>query len=183
MRPIMSPSRPNTNAPNGLTKKPAAKAIRAKMNAVVSLTPAKNCLLSTVAKAPYKKKSYHSKTVPRDDAKMIFRSSRPVVPLAGAACCAIASDIFNVLGPEGHSDYCCCPLPVSGDCVRDHDRLQATGNAAVRLTPAICCGVSSEACTINCAAFSPIIRVGEQVLPDTMLGMIEASATLKPGTP
>ncbi|MNF98954.1 hypothetical protein D3C84_818360 [compost metagenome] len=52
LRPIMSPNRPNTSAPNGRTMKPAAKAIRAKMNAVVSLTPAKNCLLITAARAP-----------------------------------------------------------------------------------------------------------------------------------
>ena len=44
LRPTRSPSRPNTSAPNGRTKKPAAKASSAKMNAVVSLMPAKNCL-------------------------------------------------------------------------------------------------------------------------------------------
>jgi hypothetical protein len=32
--------------------KPAANAIKAKINAVVSLTPAKNCLLITAARAP-----------------------------------------------------------------------------------------------------------------------------------
>ncbi len=52
LRPIMSPRRPNTNAPNGRTRKPAAKAMRAKMKAVVSFTPAKNCLLMTAANAP-----------------------------------------------------------------------------------------------------------------------------------
>ncbi len=52
LRPIMSPRRPNTSAPKGRTRKPAAKAIRAKMKAVVSLTPAKNCLLITAARAP-----------------------------------------------------------------------------------------------------------------------------------
>ncbi|MNF82264.1 hypothetical protein D3C84_645670 [compost metagenome] len=52
LRPIMSPRRPNTRAPKGRTMKPAAKAIRAKIKAVVSLTPAKNCLLMTAARAP-----------------------------------------------------------------------------------------------------------------------------------
>ncbi|MNR48196.1 hypothetical protein D3C85_1674050 [compost metagenome] len=52
LRPIMSPRRPKTRAPKGLTTKPAAKAINANMNAVVSLTPAKNCLLMTAARAP-----------------------------------------------------------------------------------------------------------------------------------
>ena len=33
------------------------------------------------------------------------------------------------------------------------------------------------------AAFSAIIRVGEQVLPETMVGMIDASTTRSPGTP
>lgn len=42
LRPIVSPSRPKTSAPNGRTKKPAAKASSAKMNPVVSLTPEKN---------------------------------------------------------------------------------------------------------------------------------------------
>jgi len=44
LRPTRSPSRPNSKAPNGRTKNPAAKARSAKMYAVVSLTPAKNCL-------------------------------------------------------------------------------------------------------------------------------------------
>ncbi len=44
LRPMRSPSRPNTSAPNGRTKNPAAKARSAKMYAVVSFTPAKNCL-------------------------------------------------------------------------------------------------------------------------------------------
>ena len=52
LRPIMSPRRPNTMAPNGLTAKPAAKASRAKMNAVVSLTPAKKCLAMIAASDP-----------------------------------------------------------------------------------------------------------------------------------
>ena len=37
--------------------------------------------------------------------------------------------------------------------------------------------------SISCAAFSAIINVGEQVLPEMMRGMIEASATRKPGMP
>ena len=32
-------------------------------------------------------------------------------------------------------------------------------------------------------AFSPIISVGEQVLPETMVGMMDASATRKPAMP
>ncbi|MNP60302.1 hypothetical protein D3C76_1553760 [compost metagenome] len=52
LRPIISPRRPNTSAPNGRTRKPAANAIKAKIKAVVSFTPAKNCLLMTAASAP-----------------------------------------------------------------------------------------------------------------------------------
>ena len=36
---------------------------------------------------------------------------------------------------------------------------------------------------IICAAFSAIITVGEQVLPEVMVGMIEASTTRNPATP
>ncbi|MNO08720.1 hypothetical protein D3C81_2315230 [compost metagenome] len=52
LRPIMSPRRPNTMAPNGRTAKPAAKANRAKMKEVVSLTPAKKCLAMIAAREP-----------------------------------------------------------------------------------------------------------------------------------
>ncbi len=54
LRPTMSPRRPNRMAPNGRTAKPAANASSAKMNAVVSLTPAKNCLLMIAASEPYR---------------------------------------------------------------------------------------------------------------------------------
>src|ERR1700754_3955616 len=43
LRPIMSPRRPNTSAPNGRTMKPAANASKAKMKAVLGSVPAKNC--------------------------------------------------------------------------------------------------------------------------------------------
>ncbi|MCY1339577.1 hypothetical protein D9M69_254640 [compost metagenome] len=52
LRPIMSPSRPNTMAPKGRTAKPAAKASRAKMKEVVSLTPAKKCFAMIAAREP-----------------------------------------------------------------------------------------------------------------------------------
>ena len=52
LRPTRSPSRPNTSAPNGRTKKPAAKASSAKMKPVVSLTPEKNCREMIAERAP-----------------------------------------------------------------------------------------------------------------------------------
>jgi len=52
LRPTMSPSRPNTRAPNGRTAKPAANASSAKMKAAVSLTPEKNCLAMMAASEP-----------------------------------------------------------------------------------------------------------------------------------
>ena len=52
LRPIRSPRRPNTSAPNGRTAKPAAKAISAKMKPAVGFTPEKNCLLMTAASEP-----------------------------------------------------------------------------------------------------------------------------------
>lgn len=54
LRPIMSPSRPNTSAPNGRTMKPAAKASSAKMKAEVGSRPAKNCLAMIAASEPYR---------------------------------------------------------------------------------------------------------------------------------
>ena len=54
LRPIMSPSRPNTIAPNGRTAKPAAKASSAKMKPVVSFTPLKNCVAMIAASDPYR---------------------------------------------------------------------------------------------------------------------------------
>ncbi len=72
LRPMRSPRLPKKAAPNGRTKKPAAKASRAKIMLVVSLKPLKNCLAMMAAREPYRKKSYHSKTVPRLDAKMTF---------------------------------------------------------------------------------------------------------------
>ena len=54
LRPIMSPRRPKTSAPNGRTRKPAAKAISAAMNAAVGSSAAKNCLAMIAASEPYK---------------------------------------------------------------------------------------------------------------------------------
>ena len=52
LRPIMSPRRPNTSAPNGRTRKPAAKASSAKMNAAPASSPLKNCLAMMAASEP-----------------------------------------------------------------------------------------------------------------------------------
>ncbi|MNK35543.1 hypothetical protein D3C87_540720 [compost metagenome] len=53
LRPIMSPRRPKTSAPNGRTMKPAAKASSAKMKVVVG-SPMKNCLAMMEASEPYR---------------------------------------------------------------------------------------------------------------------------------
>ena len=45
LRPTMSPSRPNTIAPNGRTANPAAKPSNVKMKPAVGLTPEKKLLL------------------------------------------------------------------------------------------------------------------------------------------
>jgi len=45
------------------------------VNPVLSSTPEKNCFEMVTAKEPYKKKSYHSKIVPSDAAKISRRSS------------------------------------------------------------------------------------------------------------
>ena len=52
LRPTRSPMRPNTSAPNGRTKNPAANASRAKMSAVVFGKAEKNCAPMILASAP-----------------------------------------------------------------------------------------------------------------------------------
>ena len=52
LRPIMSPSRPNNNAPKGRTMKPAANASRAKMKAEPGSRPAKNFFAMMAASEP-----------------------------------------------------------------------------------------------------------------------------------
>ena len=52
LRPIMSPSRPKTSAPNGRTKKPAAKPSRVKMKAAVGSSPEKNLAAMIGASVP-----------------------------------------------------------------------------------------------------------------------------------
>jgi len=49
------------------------------MNPVVSSTPEKNCLEMITAREPYRKKSYHSKIVPSDAAKISLRSTVRIV--------------------------------------------------------------------------------------------------------
>ena len=51
-RPQRSPRNPNTTAPNGLTAKPAAKAMSARMNAVPSSTLEKKLRLMMTASEP-----------------------------------------------------------------------------------------------------------------------------------
>lgn len=74
-RPTKSPRHPKKTAPKGRTINPAAKASRANTRPVVSLKPEKNCFEIVTAREPYRKKSYHSKMVPSDAAKISFRSS------------------------------------------------------------------------------------------------------------
>ena len=52
LRPIMSPSMPNTSAPKGRTMKPAAKASNAKTFRVFSGKAVKNCAPMMAARAP-----------------------------------------------------------------------------------------------------------------------------------
>ena len=53
-RPTRSPRRPNTSAPNGRTRNPAAKASKAKMPRVVSSNWPKNFAPMITAREPYK---------------------------------------------------------------------------------------------------------------------------------
>src|SRR5688572_6012912 len=72
LRPARSPMRPNTRAPRGRTMKPTAKVASARMKAVVGWTPEKKCAAMYPASEPYRKKSYHSKSVPSAEAPMTW---------------------------------------------------------------------------------------------------------------
>ena len=63
-RPFLSANCPKSKAPNGLARKPAAKAPKAAMVDESSSVAGKNCLPIIAAKNPYTPKSYHSMVVP-----------------------------------------------------------------------------------------------------------------------
>ena len=54
LRPIMSPRRPNSSAPNGRTKKPAAKASSDMIRPLVGSSPLKNLAAMLAASDPYR---------------------------------------------------------------------------------------------------------------------------------
>ena len=54
LRPIRSPRRPKNRAPNGRTRKPAAKASKAKMARVFGSKEEKNLAPITAASEPYR---------------------------------------------------------------------------------------------------------------------------------
>src|ERR1039457_5310027 len=86
--------RPNTRAPNGRTAKPAAKLKSVKMNAAAGLTPENMFFEISAARAPARKKWYHSNMVPSEEANMTrFSTSLGVVSIA----CALGRSTMVVL--------------------------------------------------------------------------------------
>ncbi len=75
LRPTKSPSRPKTSAPSGRTMNPAEKARSAKIKPIEGSAFEKNCAAMTLASEPKSTKSYHSKIVPREEARITLRSS------------------------------------------------------------------------------------------------------------
>src|SRR5690606_30710016 len=71
--PIISPRRPKNNAPNGLTTNPAAKVAKVERKAAVGLSAGKNLVEITIDKLPKIKKSYHSMSVPSEEAPITFQ--------------------------------------------------------------------------------------------------------------
>jgi hypothetical protein len=67
-RPTLSPSLPKTNAPKGRTTNPAAKVASVERKAAVGFVFGKNCSDKIVARLPKIKKSYHSISVPTEEA-------------------------------------------------------------------------------------------------------------------
>src|SRR5688500_14649206 len=88
LRPIRSPRLPKSSAPKVRTAKPEAKPSRVKMKAAVGLAPEKKVALMLAARDPARERSYHSKTVPTEDAMMTFRSSRVIGRLGAAPAVA-----------------------------------------------------------------------------------------------
>ncbi|MNX58307.1 hypothetical protein D3C86_891440 [compost metagenome] len=73
LRPIISPSRPKNNAPKGRTTNPAAKVANVDRKAAVGLSEGKNFVEITMERLPKIKKSYHSMSVPMEEAPMTFQ--------------------------------------------------------------------------------------------------------------
>src|SRR5258708_40068032 len=70
LRPMTSPMRPKTTAPNGRTRKPAAYAAKAESADAVGLSFGKKIGARNGVSVAYREKSYHSMIVPADEAPM-----------------------------------------------------------------------------------------------------------------
>src|SRR5690606_13913813 len=70
--PFKSPNRPKKRAPKGRTTKPAANVAKVDSNAAVGLSAGKNLVDNTMERLPNIKKSYHSISVPKEEAPMTF---------------------------------------------------------------------------------------------------------------
>ena len=83
--------------------------------------------------------------------------------------------------PASQAQFPCRSEPARDSGISVTINVECQTVIASRLTPTgmVLAVVSS----ISCAAFSAIINVGEQVLPEVMRGMIEASAMRNPGMP
>src|SRR5271167_255423 len=95
LRPIRSPIAPKISAPSGRTAKPAPNVARLARNAALSLPGGKNKILKKTARVPYRKKSYHSKTVPSDAATMTNRALADSSELDRSATSML--DIYELL--------------------------------------------------------------------------------------
>src|SRR3546814_15339257 len=101
LRPTRSPTRPKTSAPKGRIAKPAAKAISARMKPVVSLNPAKKWTEIALASRPQREKTYHSNTVPSDDAAHTSVSQRALGAREGGGWLSVALRITHVRAGGG----------------------------------------------------------------------------------
>lgn len=70
-RPMTSPNLPKIKAPNGRTISPAEKVASVARKAAVGFSFGKNSVEMIVARLPKIKKSYHSMSVPTEDAVMM----------------------------------------------------------------------------------------------------------------
>jgi hypothetical protein len=82
--PTLSPSLPKTNAPKGRTTNPAANVASVERNAAVGFVFGKNCSDKIVARLPKIKKSYHSISVPTEEA--VITDQRFLLSVGETAC-------------------------------------------------------------------------------------------------
>ena len=105
LRPFESPTLPKINAPSGRTAKPTAKTKSAAIKAAVSFKPLKKCSVMIEISRPKIKKSYHSNTVPLEEAATTNPSFCGLAASAAFAGSALVFGIFPPVCDAGFNSF------------------------------------------------------------------------------